>query len=315
MATLYVDHRDSELRAEGRAIALYRGEERIRTVPVALLDRVVIVGTARFDSTVLGVLAAGNVVLAVCSARDPRRWGIFTGPMHGDARIRIAQARVFLDRRLRLEVARTILHGKLVRYRRFLRQALRQRADARYRIQPALDTLQGALEQLPGITSLERLRGLEGSTAHACFSAYAALVPSELGFRQRMRRPPPDPVNALLSLTYTLLHARAHAILHGAGIDPAVGMLHDPSHGRASAAADLVELWRAHADAWVWRLLAKREIRREHFRDDGFSCLLAKPGRRKFYVLFENWARHVDRAMRRQVRHAVRFLRGVYHGG
>ena len=308
MATLYVDHRNARLRAEGGVLALYRGDERVRTVPLALLDRVILFGNAQLDGTVLGAVARHGVTLALCSARDPQRWGIFTGPLHKDARLRIGQVRWFFDPDRRLKAARFIVRAKIVRYRRFLIRAERIRPDARRPLHAALATLGEAAAAARSAPDLDTLRGIEGAAARVSFGAYAHLLPPELGFERRRRRPPPDPANALLSLAYTLLHLRAHALLHTTGFDPAIGMLHEPAHGRPSAAADLVEPWRAAVDEWVWRLFAERVFTRDDFRRDGGACLLAKRGRREFYPRFECWVRPVERAMRHHLRHLARRL-------
>ncbi len=309
MSTLYVDHRDAELRLDGKALTLYAGGERVRCVPLALLERIALFGHARLDTRVIGALAEDGIALTFVRSRDPERRAVLLGPAHNDAEIRLAQYRLFHEPVLRLRFVRLLVRGKLRAYQRFLRGAVAGRPDVRYALTSAIETLGDVVAQVGGARHVEMLRGLEGAGARAAFSAYAALVPDTLGFRGRRRRPPPDPVNALLSLTYTLLFSRSLAALHGAGLDPAVGMLHEPAFGRASLAADQVELWRARADAWVWRLVAERELRAEHFSLDKGACLLNKAGRQRFYRTFETWAPVIDRGMRRQARALVRWLR------
>ena len=118
-----------------------------------------------------------------------------------------------------------------------------------------------------------------------------------------MRRPPPDPVNAALSLAYTLLASVAVRACWIVGLDPAVGFLHGLSHGRASMACDLMEPWRATVDVWVWQQFQSRELRADHFGSDGSgACLLGKAGRAHFYRAFEPLGRRLERLMRRHAR-------------
>ena len=142
---------------------------------------------------------------------------------------------------------------------------------------------------------------MEGAAAQAVFRAYAAVLPARYGFKGRNRRPPRDPVNALLSLTYTLLNARLHAILLGQGFDPALGYLHDPAHGRNGLPLDMLELYRAKADWQVWRWLSENTLRMDDFTRDQDACLLNKAGRRKYYAAFEDWIPVIERDMRRTI--------------
>ena len=123
----------------------------------------------------------------------------------------------------------------------------------------------------------DALMGIEGAAAAAFFRAYATLFPSSLGFAQRRRRPPPDPVNVCLSLGYTLLHHIAVREVQIVGLDPLLGFLHVPERGRELLACDLVEPLRPHVEEWVWRALAERRLRGEHFTcEKGGGCLLGQ---------------------------------------
>jgi len=93
--------------------------------------------------------------------------------------------------------------------------------------------------------STASLRGLEGAGASAYFEGFADLLPDRLKFSGRNHRPPRDPVNAMLSLGYTLLHAEAVLALYGAGLDPFIGFHHGLDFGRESLACALVEPLRA----------------------------------------------------------------------
>ena len=116
-----------------------------------------------------------------------------------------------------------------------------------------------------------------------------------LGFTGRNRRPPRDPVNACLSLAYTLLHTQAVQACSTAGLDPLFGFYHRPAIGRESLASDLIEPLRPAVDLWVWEQLRSRQLRPEHFSIDKGACLLGKAGRQHFYTHWQTstspWAR------------------------
>ena len=156
---------------------------------------------------------------------------------------------------------------------------------------------------------LENLRGIEGAAQAIYFHALTALFPQSLNFRTRSRRPPRDPVNACLSLGYTLAHFEAVRTLHAAGLDPFLGFFHELSFGRESLACDLIEPVRPSVDAWVWQMFRSRELRSEHFTSDKGACLLEKTGRLRFYERFEPFLESLARRFRSYGRLLVRDLR------
>lgn len=165
------------------------------------------------------------------------------------------------------------------------------------------------LKRLDEQPDLAALRGLEGSAANLYFSAFAALVPASLHFKGRNRRPPRDPVNAVLSLAYTLLHAEAVLAAHAAGLDPAIGFYHQPSYGRESLASDLVEPLRPDVDRWVLRLFNKQTLRADDFTNSAQTgCLLGKAGRTRFYQEWESQAESMRHALQAQCRDILRVI-------
>jgi CRISPR-associated protein Cas1 len=116
-------------------------------------------------------------------------------------------------------------------------------------------------------------------------------------------------VNATLSLGYTLLYSRAVQACWVAGLDPLVGFLHMPSHGRASLACDLMETWRAHIEQWIWSMWRSQSLRPEHFgRDGAQACLMGKAGRAIFYAAVHEPLSHCERGLMKQARLLARLL-------
>lgn len=300
MATLYLDKRDSELRHKGQALMVYSGGTHLNTVPMNLLERVVVHGSVATDSATLGALADADVAVVMLTGRHGRRQASLLGGLHGDARRRVAQYRAYADVSFRTELGACFLRRKLQGQRRVLVQALRRRPDKRYSLSRSIATLDQLRSRVDGEHQvLASLRGIEGAAAAAYFGAYQTLFPPELCFKGRRRRPPPDPVNAALSLGYTLLHAEAVQIVFGAGLDPYLGYLHEPVHGRESLAADLIEPIRPRLDLWVWHQFRARELRADHFRKADGGCLLGKAGRAHFYAAYDGFASPLRRWMRR----------------
>lgn len=313
MATLFLDRADLEVRIVDGALALYEDGSRRGTAPLKLVERVVIQGArTKLDSRVLLKLAEAGVATLLLSPRASRQVAIVLGPAHNDAAVRIAQAQRITDHAFCQDWARQLVRAKLRGQQRLLRKALLQRTDARKAIRDAGASLDGALAQVatPGI-DCARLRGIEGSAARAYFAGLAALFAPELGFAGRNRRPPRDPVNACMSLAYTLLHFEAVRVAHGAGLDPLLGFYHRPAFGRESLACDLIEPLRPLADGWIWQQFRSGILRPEHFSADKSACLLAKAGRGHFYAGWESFARLPRRWLRLRCGALARSLRSA----
>ena len=310
MGTLYLDRRNLNLRLDSKRLVIEEPEARPRGVPLALLERVVLRGLVRFDSGVLGALAEQGTSVVCLSARHSRRTAIVLGPGHGDARRRLAQYQLALDPEARLPLARQLIAGKLRAQIRLLDAALGQRPDVRKPLHDALETLRRLLPDVGGAADRDVLLGLEGAGAAAHYGGLTALFPPSLNFTGRNRRPPRDPVNACLSLGYTLLHFEAVRAAHGAGLDPLLGFFHEPAYGRESLACDLIEPLRPRLDGWVWALFRERRLRAEDFLFDKGACLLDKPGRRTFYAGYEFWVPPLRRYLRWECYRLANWLSG-----
>ncbi|NKN34648.1 CRISPR-associated endonuclease Cas1 [Marichromatium bheemlicum] len=310
MTTLYLDRRDTRLDLEGRALVLRVAGRREGTVPLHLLERVVMRANVTCNSTLLARLAAAGVAVTLFGGRGGRKQATLVSAAHNDAARRIGQMRRYDDADFRRRWSQRIVAGKIRGQRRLLIEALSLRPDCRHPLFKAVAAQDQALDRLRvGIADdLATLRGIEGAAAAGFFRGYCALFAPQLGFNARRRRPPPDPVNAALSLGYTLLHAEAVQQAHGAGLDPLIGFFHELGFGRASLACDLIEPLRPQVERWVWELFKSERLRSSHFQRDGDACLLGKQGRARFFAAYEIFARPRRRLLRRWMQHIAREL-------
>ncbi len=305
MATLYLDRKNLELRSAGKACLIYEEGRKVDSLPISLLDRLVLRGGVVTNSSTLGLLADEGVAVNMLTGRFGRRQATLVGPLHKDVTRRLAQYRAWHDPAIKRRLASMIVRHKLISQIRFINRALSRRPDQRYLLTRTRTAIQDLLPKLTDTKHIGSLRGYEGAASAAYFGAFAALFADSLGFGARRRRPPPDPVNALLSLGYTLLHAEAVQACHQAGLDPYLGFLHDPDYGRESLAADLIEPLRARVDALVWALFRERQLKPAHFSSSGGACLLNKTGRALFYPAYELQAGFQRTWMRRTLYMAV----------
>ncbi|QTR48560.1 CRISPR-associated endonuclease Cas1 [Candidatus Thiothrix anitrata] len=308
MTTLYIDHKHARLEVEGQTLVARLGEQRQRPVPLALLERVVCLATVQLDTQVLGTLAEHGIAFTIASQRKPQRRALLLGSGHNDARLRLLHYRLAQDTAWRLLFAQQLLSAKFAAHQRLLTAMLQERPDQRKVLSDAQQQLQTQQSQVTQAVNLASLLGMEGAAARAFFSGFAAVLPASLDFNGRKRRPPPDPVNASLSLAYTLLHNRAVQIIHTQGLEPLLGFFHEIYYGRESLASDLIEAWRPHIDGWVWEMFRKQTLRAEHFKRDANGCFLDKAGRQIFFAQLEMRLRPITRALRWQVRDLIRAM-------
>ncbi len=125
------------------------------------------------------------------------------------------------------------------------------------------------------------------------------LFAASLRFDGRKRRPPPDPVNACLSLGYTLLHNEAIQASYTAGLDPYIGFYHSVFYGRESLCCDLIELLRCKIDQLIWYLFRERLITADMFSEVNGGVQLNKIGRQLFFAHYELVAKKLRRIIRR----------------
>lgn len=311
MSTLILDRSDLEIRLDGNALALYEPAGRRGTVPLKLLDRIILQSSVKLDAGVLTRLAESGVATLLLSKRHSKRIAIVLGLAHNDAGIRLAQSRRVFDTEWCNAWAHRQVLAKTRAQIRLLKSAQEARPDARKTLFDALASLRTAEQTLVVATHAETasLRGIEGAAARAYFQGLAALFPPSLNFTGRNRRPPRDPVNACLSLGYTLLHFDAVRACHIAGLDPLLGFYHRPSFGRESLASDLIEPLRPHLDRQIWQLFRNRTLRDDHFSQDASACLLGKAGRGIFYQDYETQAAPVRRMLQRQCRILAKHLK------
>lgn len=302
MSSLYLDRKNLGVKLDGQALALYEDGVKKGTVPLHLLERVVLRGNVQLESRVLGALSERNIGLLVLSGRNTEATAMLAARSHSDALRRLGQYHTSLNEDLRTPLARWLVLVKVRAQQQLLSDALSARADLRHPLTAALKTLNGISAQLREDSvaiSLASLLGFEGAAAAAYFGAYTHLFADSLNFSGRKKRPPPDPVNACLSLGYTLLHYDAVRACHTVGLDPMLGFYHDVSFKRESLACDLMEPLRPLMDRWVWQLFRERQLRPEHFSDDNGRCQMNKAGRQCFYGFYESQAGSARRLLRR----------------
>lgn len=290
--TLYVTSQGSYLSKDGDCVLIAREDGGKTRVPLHNVDGIVGFGRVSASPFLLGACAAAGATLTWMTERG-RFLARVEGPVSGNVRLRRAQYAAADDPTASADLARPILTGKIANQRGVLLRARRDHGeDATGRISAAIDALAIALRRLDSTPGLDTLRGVEGDAAAMYFAAFPSLLRNDdpaFAFTGRVRRPPTDAVNCLLSFVYTLLTHDARSALEGVGLDPQVGFLHRERPGRPSLALDLVEEFRAwFADRLVLSLVNRGQVRaRDFLADETGAMTLTDAARRTVLVAYQ----------------------------
>jgi CRISPR-associated protein Cas1 len=264
MGALYLTANASSVRKVGETLVVYVGKEKRATVPLHALDRVLVFGRAQFSSSALDALLRNGIDTAFLTSKGRLR-GRLQPPGGKNVFLRLAQYETFRSSERSLELARALVASKVRSQADSLQRAGKRIDDAK--LAATVKRLRAtAGEVLRHEGEIPSLMGHEGAASALYFDAFPSLLRCALTFPGRQRRPPPDPVNALLSLSYTLITNELAALVEADGFDPMLGFLHGVRCGRVSLALDLVEEFRHRvADRFVLVALNTRFIRAEHF--------------------------------------------------
>jgi CRISPR-associated protein Cas1 len=240
---VYVRTQGARILREGRHLIVRTpGSNDTRTLFTYRLSQVVVVGNVTITPQALKLLLR-EAIDTVFLRTDGRYIGRLEAPEPKNVFLRKKQFALLDDRDFCLKMAKSIVAGKTANMATVLQRIQRTRKEPK--AGDAAAEIRRVVHRLPVAESVEEVRGLEGYAAARYFPAFALGLDSDFGFRRRVRRPPTDPVNAVLSLLYTFLINRANAAVRLAGLDPYPGFLHSMEYGRHSLPLDLVEEFRA----------------------------------------------------------------------
>ncbi len=258
MHTLAINEQGTHVNVEGELLVLSKEGRVLRRVRLGEIEQVLLFGRIEVSSGAIAALARRAIDVIFLTMQGYFRARLI-GPGSRHAALRLAQARQALDPAFAVRVARGMVIGKVAHQRQLLLRAQRQLADPP--LAEVLGRLRLILEQCAVEDDLERLRGREGMAAAQYFGQLGKLLKAPGStFNGRSRRPPRDPVNACLSFGYTLLERVVETEVLRCGLDPAVGLFHQPCPGRASLALDILEEFRPFIDSLALRLVNRRQL-------------------------------------------------------
>ncbi len=282
--TLFVTLEGAYLRKDGEAVEIRHEHETKLRVPLHNLDGIVSFG---WDNTASAALMQGchkhGVSLSFLSPHG-KFLASTSGGASGNILLRREQYRVGESPSESLPIASNFIAAKIYNCRQVLLRAIRDHGS-NIAIETCIHGLNESITNSRYAENLDSLRGIEGDAAVGYFSVFNDLIRTDDSFLKlngRTRRPPLDPVNALLSFVYVLLMHDCRSACESCGLDPQSGFLHQPRPGRASLALDLMEEFRPiFADRLVLSLLNRKQITAKDFVQKENGAILLKDDSRK----------------------------------
>lgn len=294
---LYVQTPGAKLAKDGECLKVKDHDEVIGEARLVETSQVVLYGTVQVSTQVVQELCKRGIPLVYCSSGG---WfyGMTTGLLHKHIDLRRRQYATAADQERCLGLARRFVQAKIANSRTLLRRNHRAAPDM------VIQDLKRDQVQAGVADSLQSLLGIEGTAARRYFSEFAGMLKeaepgARFDFDGRNRRPPRDPVNAMLSLLYSMLAREWTVVLQSVGLDPYLGFYHQPRYGRPALALDMMEEFRPLiADSAVLTAINNGEIRPSDWIERMGSVALTTDGRRRLIETYE-------RRMGQEITHPV----------
>jgi len=291
-----IDRKETTVEYRAGCLYLRKKGKKVQPIPINQLDQLVVYGNPLVQTAVWRNLAAAAVPVIMLSVRGKPQCAMLGSGLAVRLPLRRMQHRLADHAQARVEMARWFVSRKFRGYclpLAFLSEAYRLSRTVE---ETFCSQRERAGHQLQMAVSVGEIMGIEGKLAHNWFELLTEVLPEDLRFKGRNRRPPRDPVNSLLSLGYTLLLSEVRRTILTEGFDPSLGFLHQDYPGRETLALDFMEIFRTGVDLFVLQWIRATSLDSASFyyrKSDG--CRLSKRTRPLFYQAWagqkEEWPR------------------------
>ncbi|HQT04791.1 MAG TPA: type I-C CRISPR-associated endonuclease Cas1c [Thiotrichales bacterium] len=267
--SLYITRQGAYLHKERETLVIEVEKEKVMQLPIHAINAIYCFGNVMVSPFLMGFCGENGVHLAFFTEYG-RFLGRLQGKQTGNVLLRKAQFRVAEQNPI--DIARNMIAAKITNSRLVLHRHLRNHGKEQA-VEQAILHLSSSLRRLEKADSIDEILGIEGEAAANYFGVFDYLllpgVSDDFKFDTRTRRPPLDPVNALLSFLYAVIGNDISAALQGVGLDPQVGFLHQDRPGRDSLAQDMLEEFRAwYVDRLVLTLINRKQVKASDFEKE-----------------------------------------------
>ncbi len=287
MGTVYITQADSFIGKIDERLTVKFEKKNILDVPLIKVDGVVVLGRATISPAVVYELLERDIPLTFLTETG-RYLGRLEPEFTKNIFLRKAQWKAAENSPIAIRAVQSFVRGKLKNYRYIMLR--RQRQSTELDLSKNITQLENTIAPIDTTENIDSLRGLEGAGSAAYFGGFNQMIRStEFKFTHRVRRPPTDPVNSLLSFGYSLLRHDVQGAVNIVGFDPYLGYLHCQRYGRPSLALDLMEEFRPLVvDSMVLSTLNKAFFKPKDFETEPVSgaVSLTKEARKTFLKLY-----------------------------
>ena len=300
--TIYVREQGAVVRKRGERIVVTKEHDELMDVPLIHVRQLAVVGNVQLTTQAVAALLQQEVDVVFFSEHFKFR-GRLVGSGSKFARLRHAQLQAMSDEGRALDIARWVVNAKLANQRVIAqRQAGSFEGGAPRAVGEAASGIAAMREAAAAAQSLDSLRGYEGKAGAYYFAALKALLDPGWGFQGRAYYPPPDPINAVLSLGYSLLLKDTVAAVQLVGLDPYLGFFHTIEYARPSLALDVMEEFRPMVvDTLVLEMVKRRQLTPADFVRTGRTERPWEMSDRGVAVLLKGY----EERLQTEVRHPV----------
>jgi CRISPR-associated protein Cas1 len=273
-----------------------------RTIPVEDVDALWVFGELELNARVLVFLSQHKV-----PAHFFNYYGYYAGTFYPREYLQagyliVKQVRHYSNRRARLVIAREFIRAGLHNIMRNLRYYATRGAD----LQTETESVQAEMLRLEEVKDINELMSCEGRARAAYYQAFSRILRNDVEFTKRVRRPPDNIVNALISFTNGLVYSAALTQIYRTQLDPTISFLHEPGARRFSLALDLAEVFKPIlADRLIFKLLNQRQLNERDFAQDLNCCYLKEQGRK---TVLKEWDARLQKTIEhRRLRRKVSY--------
>ena len=329
--TLYLQEQGSIMRKDGERFSIEKEGAVVNEVIVRRIEQVVVFGNVALTTPVMQYCLRNEIPVTFLSQHGSY-FGRLEATMADNAEMQRFQFLRSIDEPFALETAKAIVESKISNSRAMIRRRKNALQDgdgaAHSRMASNLDIMADLAAKAAACEDIDVLRGLEGKASALYFECYGLFFRRDLPFHtasfQRVRRPPTDPVNSLLSFGYSMLHTNVFSMVRLSGMNPYIGFLHAERKGNPALVSDLVEEFRTVIDSLVLYTLNRGLLQERDFycRKDRPGCFLSNEARKKYIGIFESrmWQESRDGCtgrtlnFRRQIEKQVKIMQEVIAG-
>ncbi len=303
MSRPYYLFSSGHLRRRGNTLVLEvdsDGETTRKTIPVEDVESLWVFGELTLNTKLLVFLSQNRIPVHFFNYYEfysgsfcPREY------LHSGATV-VAQARHYLEPELRLYLARQFVDAGTFNILKNL-----QYYEARGKtVAEAIESVRQLREQFAKVETVPELMAAEGQIRETYYGTWGSIVGEAFRIDKRTRRPPSNPINALISFTNGLTYAAVLGEIYHTQLQPTISFLHEPGERRFSLSLDLAEIFKPIlADRLIFRVLNERIVQQKHFDEKLKGCYLNEEGRKKLVQIWDERLRTTvkHRNLRRKV--------------